>query len=74
MRDVTRSALLAEVGNAKLSNSDDYISLTLFFASALFFAGITASFSNRLSRLILLTGAGAILATAGVLLAGYPVA
>ena len=54
------------------SNADDYISLTLFFASALFFAGITASFSNRLSRLIL-TGAGAILATAGVLLAGYPV-
>ena len=55
------------------SNADDYIRLTLFFASALFFAGITASFSNRLSRLMLLFGAGAILVVAGVLLAGYPV-
>jgi hypothetical protein len=54
--------------------ADDYIQLTLFFASALFFAGITASFSNRLSKLLLLFGAGAILAVAGVLLAGYPVA
>lgn len=56
------------------ANADDYIRLTLFFASALFFAGITASFSNRLSRLMLLFGAGGILAVAGVLLAGYPVA
>jgi hypothetical protein len=55
------------------ANADDYIRLTLFFASALFFAGITASFSNRLSRLMLLFGAGVILAVAGVLLAGYPV-
>jgi hypothetical protein len=56
------------------SNADDYIQLTLFFASALFFAGITASFANRLSKVMLLTGAGVILAVAGVLLAGYPVA
>jgi hypothetical protein len=55
------------------ATADDYIRLTLFFASALFFAGITASFSNRLSRLMLLVGAGAILVVAGVLLAGYPV-
>ena len=56
------------------ANADDYIRLTLFFASALFFAGITASFSNRLSKMILLFGAGAILGVAGVLLAGYPIA
>jgi hypothetical protein len=55
------------------SNADDYIQLTLFFASALFFAGITASFANRLSKVTLLVGAGVILAVAGVLLAGYPV-
>jgi hypothetical protein len=56
------------------ANADDYIQLTLFFASALFFAGITASFSNRLSRVLLLSGAGIVLAVAGVMLAGYPVA
>jgi hypothetical protein len=56
------------------ANADDYIQLTLFFASALFFAGITASFSNGISKFLLLSGAGAILAVAGVLLAGYPVA
>lgn len=56
------------------TNGDDYIRLTLFFASALFFAGITASFANRLSKVLLLAGATAILVVAGVLLAGYPIA
>ena len=56
------------------SNGDDYIQLTLFFASALFFAGITASFSNRFSKIVLLLGSAVILAAAGVLLGGYPVA
>jgi hypothetical protein len=68
------AAVVASVRSEEAgANADDYIRLTLFFASALFFAGITASFSNRLSRLMLLVGAGAILAVAGVLLAGYPV-
>ncbi len=56
------------------SNGDDYIQLTLFFASALFFAGITASFSNRVSKIVQLLGSAVILAAAGVLLAGYPIA
>lgn len=55
-------------------NADDYIRLTLFFASALFFAGVTASFRTRLPKLLLLFGAGLILAIAGALLASYPVA
>ncbi len=59
-----------EAGN----NADDYIQLTLFFASALFFAGITASFRTRFPRLLLMAGAGVTLAVAGALLAGYPVA
>ncbi len=73
-------ALDAEAGVATVraeeagANGDDYIRLTLFFASALFFAGITASFSNRFSKIVLLLGSAAILAAAGVLLAGYPVA
>ncbi len=56
------------------SNADDYIRLTLFFASALFFAGITASFGHRLSRVLLLAAATSVLVLAGVLLAGYPIA
>lgn len=70
----------AEAGEATVrseeagANSDDYIRLTLFFASALFFAGITASFSNRFSKIVLLLGSTVILTAAGVLLAGYPVA
>lgn len=68
--DAAAATVLSEEAG---TNADDYIRLTLFFASALFFAGITASFSNRLSRLMLLFGAGAVLAVAGVLLTGYPV-
>lgn len=76
----TSDALDAEAGEASLrgeeagKNGDDYIQLTLFFASALFFAGITASFNNRFSKIVLLLGSAVILAAAGVLLAGYPVA
>jgi hypothetical protein len=73
-------ALDAEAGEATAraeeagANGEDYIQLTLFFASALFFAGITASFSNRLSKIVLLLGSAVILAAAGVLLASYPIA
>jgi hypothetical protein len=73
-------ALDAEAGEASLraeeagANGDDYIQLTLFFASALFFAGITASFNSRLPRIVLLLGSATILAVAGVLLGGYPIA
>ncbi len=73
-------ALDAEAGAASVrgeeagATGDDYIQLTLFFASALFFAGITASFSNRLPRIALLMASAVILAFAGVLLGGYPIA
>jgi hypothetical protein len=73
-------ALDAEAGEATAraeeagANGDDYIRLTLFFASALFFAGITASFSTRFSKILLLLGSAVILGAAGVLLAGFPVA
>ncbi len=68
-------ALAASVrGEVAGNNADDYIRLTLFFASALFFAGITASFKTRFARLMLLSAAGITLLVAGSLLAGYPVA
>lgn len=54
--------------------ADNYVRLTLFFASALFFAGITASFRTRFPRLLLLSVAGITLLVAGGLLAGYPIA
>jgi hypothetical protein len=69
-----QAAAATELSEQAGTHADDYIQLTLFFASALFFAGITSSFANRLSKLMLLTGAGVILAVAGVLLASYPVA
>ena len=56
------------------STADDYVSLTLFFASALFLAGITASFSTRFAKLTLLSAAGIVLLVAAGLLAGYPIA
>jgi hypothetical protein len=54
--------------------ADDYIRLTLFFASALFFAGITASFNSRFAKILLLSAAGLTIAVAGALLSSYPVA
>ncbi len=54
--------------------ADDYIRLTLYFATALFFAGITASFKTRFPRLLLLAMAGTALVVAGSLLASYPTA
>lgn len=56
------------------SYADEYIMLTLFFASALFFAGVTASFRTRFTKMILLTAATVTLLYAGYQLAGFPVA
>ncbi len=68
-------ALEASVRSEEAGNTaDDYIRLTLFFASALFFAGITGSFRTRFTKLILLAGATVTLAVAAGLLVGYPVA
>jgi hypothetical protein len=74
-RDLDAKALAATVASEEAGDTaDDYIRLTLFFASALFFAGITASFRTRLPKLLLLVAAGATLATAGALLIDYPIA
>jgi hypothetical protein len=59
-----------EAGN----NADDYVRLTLFFATALFFAGITASFRNRLPRILLLSSAAVTLVIASSMMSTYPVA
>jgi hypothetical protein len=67
---IAATARSEEAGNT----ADDYIRLTLFFATALFFAGITASFKSRFARLLLLTAATVTLVIAGGLLASYPIA
>jgi hypothetical protein len=67
---LTASQLSEEAGD----NADGYVRLTLFFATALFFAGITASFSSRTARLMLLSAAGITVVIAVALLASYPVA
>jgi len=59
-----------EAGN----NADGYVRITLFFAMALFFAGITASFNSRLARVMLLSAAGITVVVASALLASYPIA
>lgn len=64
------SARSEEAGNT----ADDYIRLTLFFATALFFAGITASFKSRFPKVLLLVSAGVTLVIAGSLMFTYPVA
>ncbi len=55
-------------------NADDYIVTTLFMASALFFAGVTASFSSRLTRIALLAASALTLGYAAARIAGYPIA
>jgi hypothetical protein len=54
--------------------ADDYVLLTLFFATALFIAGVTASFTTRFTKVILITAAAAVLLFAGAQLVSYPVA
>jgi hypothetical protein len=74
--DEADAAALEATGRSEeaAGNADDYVRLTLFFATALFFAGITATFGTRTARLLLLAAAGLVLGTAGILLAAYPVA
>ncbi len=71
--DAEAEALTIEA-DAASATADDYIQTTLFMASALFFAGVTASFSSRFTRLILLAASLATLAYAAARIAGYPVA
>ena len=74
-KDLDAKALAASVRSEEAGdNADGYIRLTLFFASALFFAGITASFNTRFTKVFLLSAAGITLVVAGALLASYPVA
>jgi hypothetical protein len=74
-RDLDAQALAASVESEDAGDTaDDYIRLTLFFASALFFAGITSSFGSRLPKVVLLVLAGVTLVVAGALLVDYPVA
>jgi len=74
-QDLDAKALAASVQSEEAGNTgDDYIRLTLFFASALFFAGITASFRTRLPKLLLIAASSATLVVAGAMLISYPVA
>jgi hypothetical protein len=55
-------------------NGDDYLVVTLMTASALFFAGVTTSFSGRMPRLLLVALAAGTLVLVAAVLAGLPVA
>ena len=64
------SAESREAGNT----ADDFILLTVLFASALFFAGVTTSFRVRSAQAFLLLASGLIIAYAASRLADLPVA
>jgi len=69
------AALAASVeGDEAGRNADDYIVTTLFMASALFFAGVTASFSSRMTRIMLLAASAVTLGYAAARIAGFPIA
>lgn len=55
-------------------NGDDYLLATLLTATALFFAGVTTSFSSRPARLALAALAAASLAAVAMRLASLPIA
>jgi hypothetical protein len=59
--------------NEASDNADDYLLMTLLTATALFFAGVTTSFTSRPARLALLAIAATILAFTAARLIGLPV-
>jgi hypothetical protein len=65
-------ALMSDSAEAQ-ERADEYVLLTLVFASALFFAGVTSSFRMRLPRILLLIGATLLIAYAAARLVELPV-
>jgi hypothetical protein len=71
--DEASVAATAEADEAG-QTADDYVVTTLFMASALFFAGVTASFTSRGVRMVLISLSVVVLAVAGTRLLQFPVA
>lgn len=72
-RDATeRSAAASESAQEAGDHADEYVLTTLLLASALFFAGLTTSFRLRLPQLMLLVGAGVLIAYAAARLVDLP--
>ena len=62
-----------ERSNEASDNADDYLLMTLFTATALFFAGVTTSFASRPARLALLAIAATVLTFTAARLIDLPV-
>jgi hypothetical protein len=69
-----RAEVAAEEARDAGENSDDFVLLTVLFASALFLAGLTTSFRGRFARVFLILSAGLVLAYCGARLVDLPVA
>ena len=69
-----KAEALAVASDDASRQADEYVLLTLVFASALFFAGVTSSFRMRFARILMLVGATMLIAYAAARLADYPVA
>lgn len=61
-----------ERSNQASENADEYLLLTLLTATALFFAGVTTSFSSKPARLALLSVGGVVLAFTAARLIDLP--
>jgi hypothetical protein len=68
-----RAQVLSTESQEAGSTSDDFILMTVLFASALFFAGVTTSFRLRSAQAVLLLAAGLVIAYAAARLADLPV-
>jgi hypothetical protein len=68
------SETVAAAAEQAARNSDRYVGNTVLLAMALFFAGVTGSFRNRVPRLLMLSGAGLIAAWVASQLIDLPVA
>jgi hypothetical protein len=68
------SEAVAAVAEQAAQDSDRYVANTVLLAMALFFAGVTGSFRNRVPRLLLLSGAGLLTAWVASQLIDLPVA
>lgn len=61
-------------GEEASENADDFVQTTIFLASAMFFAGVTANFRSRPVRLLLLSMAAVAVAFGASTIAGLPIA
>lgn len=67
-----RAEALTETGRTANQRSDDYVLVTIMFASVLFFAGISSKMSTMRERIVLLGSGVAIFVAASIVTLSFP--